>query len=388
MESQPRQERIYWPELDGLRFLAFLMVFFVHLGAVPEQVFGNCPGDLRRVILRVQSWGATGVDLFFVISGFLITSLIFKEIERHGTFSLQNFLIRRSLRIWPLYYLHLLMMLFVFPLFPAVFLYSFDSPNYQSIIDNLFYLVAFLQNYFAPAFFAGFLWSICCEEQFYITWGVIIKLIGSARNFTVLLLGLWATGIALFYLPALWYFHRASTPLIIGSLLGILFISRPGLIDRIKPYSWVCALGALGIIACVFAHSPKDYFKNPLSILPLGAGYGLSLCTVLTWRPARLVFANPCFVNLGKKTYSMYMFHMWMNSLVFNLLRPAMGRTISNETGLYWFLCACSLAAAIVASYLSWYCFETCFLNLRSRFSQVKSGLDLVANKSRLPGCN
>ena len=95
-------ERIYFPELDGLRFIAFMMVYLFH-GGVPQGIMARLIGS--RAALALRENGGFGVQLFFILSGYLIATLLLREEARYGRIALRAFWIRRILRIWPLYYL-------------------------------------------------------------------------------------------------------------------------------------------------------------------------------------------------------------------------------------------------------------------------------------------
>src|SRR5437868_2879263 len=102
--NPPSENRFYYPSLDGLRFFAFLLVFLHH-----SLLDWTSPNPLINFFLiAIEKNGWLGVDLFFVLSGFLITTLLLKERSDNGNYSLKNFWIRRALRIWPLYYLALI----------------------------------------------------------------------------------------------------------------------------------------------------------------------------------------------------------------------------------------------------------------------------------------
>src|SRR6516164_10094183 len=95
-------DRIYFPELDGLRFFAFLLVYLFH-GGIPWTVLSRLIGSAAAN--RLFENGGYGVQLFFILSGYLITTLLLREETRFGRIALRAFWIRRILRIWPLYYL-------------------------------------------------------------------------------------------------------------------------------------------------------------------------------------------------------------------------------------------------------------------------------------------
>ena len=107
-------ERIYFPELDGLRFIAFMMVYLFH-GGVPQGIVARLIGSRAAAALREN--GGFGVQLFFILSGYLIATLLLREEARYGRIDLRAFWVRRILRIWPLYYLILVI---GFGLIPAL----------------------------------------------------------------------------------------------------------------------------------------------------------------------------------------------------------------------------------------------------------------------------
>ena len=108
--------RLYWPQLDGLRACAFAMVFISHQGLI-ERVDDSGPWRLPVLVLnRIISWCWSGVDLFYVLSGFLITSILWTERARFGSVSYHSFFMRRSLRIWPLHYWIIILSCFVLPI--------------------------------------------------------------------------------------------------------------------------------------------------------------------------------------------------------------------------------------------------------------------------------
>lgn len=145
--------------LDILRAIAILLVLGRHM-----QV---CPPDISPNIYEItQTWqeiGWIGVDLFFVLSGFLVSTILFKEVKLKGRLSTRHFLIRRSLKIYPSFYFFIL-----FTVLYKVFI--LDYPVYW---ENILGEVLFLQNYLGN--FWGYTWSLAVEEHFYLILPFFIK---------------------------------------------------------------------------------------------------------------------------------------------------------------------------------------------------------------------
>ncbi|MEO9324941.1 acyltransferase [Nocardioides sp. C4-1] len=164
--------------LDGLRAIAVLVVVVAH-GSTrflpPEMRFGG---------------GAVGVGIFFVLSGYLITSLLLRERAATGRISVRDFYVRRALRIWPLYYVVLLLHLLVLsrvdagPPLGGTWL-SRDAPTYSSLGDVGWSYFLFLQNYVASVqevrLGLGVYWSLAIEEQYYLVWPPVVILLTAAR---------------------------------------------------------------------------------------------------------------------------------------------------------------------------------------------------------------
>jgi peptidoglycan/LPS O-acetylase OafA/YrhL len=161
----------YLPQLDALRFFAFLCVFLLH--TLPAIDVENHPGWWRTAALvgsTMERSGENGVELFFLLSSYLITELLTREKRKTGDIRLKMFYIRRILRIWPLYYFMVLLGLAIQPLSPAYRLTE------SSILSFLF----FASNW--HLMFHGFIWSpiyplwtVSTEEQFYLIWPLAMR---------------------------------------------------------------------------------------------------------------------------------------------------------------------------------------------------------------------
>jgi peptidoglycan/LPS O-acetylase OafA/YrhL len=172
------ERRNYYPDLDGVRAFACLAVLFGHIFDYLNK---------RISISKPESWiyenfisgsGAMGVCLFFVLSGFLITSLLIDEKTKTRTINLKNFYFKRILRIWPLYFAVVVTGFFILPLLGSDY-------NPEGVFKHLPWYLGFINNFDRIATgFTGFgndslgvLWSVAIEEQFYLLWPLLILFI-------------------------------------------------------------------------------------------------------------------------------------------------------------------------------------------------------------------
>jgi peptidoglycan/LPS O-acetylase OafA/YrhL len=159
-------KKIYYPQLDAIRGLSFLAVFFFH-----AYKPGKATNGLQAFFVFVYSKLPLSIDIFFILSSFLLTFLGINEYKLRGNFSFKNYFIRRALRIWPLYYL---LMFFSF-----VVLKLFQKYTGQQItLPPAEWYLFFISNFYQPdhVFFLRLLWTLSVEEQFYLFWGLCLLL--------------------------------------------------------------------------------------------------------------------------------------------------------------------------------------------------------------------
>ena len=158
---------LYFPNLDGLRFFGFLLIFCSH--ALFSISFSGHDKPAFSTDTSLTHLGFAGLDFFFVLSSFLITFTILGEYETSGGFSFKNYFIRRSLRIWPLYFLIVVagfVLVSLAPLF-EISVSPLPSPVWFLSFTLDFYVMEDGQNFL---FFLVFLWTLSVEEQFYLAW--------------------------------------------------------------------------------------------------------------------------------------------------------------------------------------------------------------------------
>ena len=167
------KKKIYFENLDGLRFFCFLAVFFSHSFHTENELIKSS-SIYQFITQELFKNGNLGVNFFFVLSGFLITYLLIAEKELNGQINLKKFWIRRALRIWPLFYF---CVSFGFLAFPQLKLLFGQVPNETA---TPIYYITFLNNFdlikngLPDASILGVLWSIAIEEQFYFIWPIIL----------------------------------------------------------------------------------------------------------------------------------------------------------------------------------------------------------------------
>ena len=370
--------RFYRPELDVLRFAAFLSVFFCHLlpGDPPPQVRGQS-SVIWSSILAVKDAGNFGVCIFFLLSSYLITELLRRErIETNAT-HLRSFYVRRVLRIWPLYFAVLSVFVVGGTLWPSLHMQPGRVLTYALLVGNWYMVVYPLTS--GPL---RHLWSISVEEQFYLTWPFMIK-VGGMRSVKAVSLALLPASYLTIFLGSIYQNHLDVTVWLnslvqfqffaLGALLAI-YLSG-GSLDLSRRtrammliagmVSWLVASGVFGIKRAGFTPSPPA----------MCAGYAMAaLGSVLIFLGVLGIASGrlpKSLVYLGKISYGLYVFHE-MGISISHSFRKTAG--LASHTPLLFFLnAAVSLAITIVLAALSYKYLEYPFLQLKRRFTFVES---------------
>jgi peptidoglycan/LPS O-acetylase OafA/YrhL len=329
-----RSPHAYRPDIDGLRAIAIFVVVIYHLG-------------------KLSKGGFIGVDVFFVISGFLITSIILADMDA-GCFSLANFYERRIRRIFPALFACLAATIIAgyFLLYPSEFLILANSVIAATFfVANLFYIET--SGYFgATAQTLPILhtWSLAVEEQFYLLFPLALLALTRARREVVIvvlaLTALASLACSEFLVRShstVGYYHLASRAweLLLGSLLAL------GAVPEIKTQrnrEILSVLGLLAILIPTFAYNKSTLFPGISALVPcLGA-----VALIHTGRQgdtsvARLLSTRP-FVGLGLISYSLYLWHLPI--ITFYRLQSQTQPTFLVQLLL--------VAASLAVAYLSW----------------------------------
>ena len=374
----------YLPELDILRFFAFLAVFVFHAYFYMPRKTPRVDYGLRRMFLA----GAFGVDLFFALSAYLITELLLIEKERSATIDVRSFYVRRTLRIWPLYFFFLGCASILSRAWPMLFHIQRFFLIASALFLGNFVLAAAGQ---LPLSVIDPLWSISVEEQFYLVWPWLARG-ASRRGLARIAAGMIAISVVSRFVSSI----MGVSPLGVWCntlsrldpiAAGILLATLPGMrFDRYGATARaglaLAGAGCWALVVYFFPLSearltmPAANFGYPL--VALGAGAFLAAVLGAGHTGARFGLTRP-LVYLGKISYGLYVYHFLA------LLMVRLGYLILDRSGhgpyqLGWnqhltqvvYLFA-SLALTIALAAASYRWLETPFLRLKRRFTHVES---------------
>ena len=294
-------------ELDGIRGAAILFVLAYHY-------FSNGAGinnPIGRQFLKLFSIGWSGVDLFFVLSGFLIVGILLDAKSSSNYFS--SFYIRRALRILPLYYL-LLTLFLILPIFisnDGIFKLTFPFWSYLLFIQNLFMI-----KFDLGASWLGVTWSLAIEEQFYLLLPILVwKLDKKRLVYIFICLIAMAPIIRVLFdgLGSYVFAFARSDSILTGGLLAIAYRDQKVkslLTQNINLLFVLFFIFLIGAGALIF--SGHGQIGDALLHLWMGALYSLLLviCILSPSKLTTILISNPILIWLGTRSYSIYLFHI------------------------------------------------------------------------------
>jgi peptidoglycan/LPS O-acetylase OafA/YrhL len=386
------KQSFFLPQLNGLRFIAFFMVFLIH---APFLNFTSNNEYLKLISTWYnyfnQHLGNSGVDLFFCLSAFLITKLLLIENDKYGSFSIGRFLKRRILRIFPLYYLMLFLGFVVIPIFyfNNTTVFPVSSDVHQNILKLTLvpHLLFFANNTAlvtgSPNEFLAPLWSLSIEQQFYVIFPLILYYFVSKkenvfRDMTYFLIFalLLTTAIKFYYIGA-GYAHpkiylSSMTRLdcfIFGTFVALKNHYHPTILKiKFQPLIGSLVLGLNLSLPTPYAAVPHLWI--PLSYLSNAVGFSLILDYLVrnsTSTFSKILSVKP-LLFLGNVSYGLYVFHI----MGFRIANEIHTKLQMNVSGIYYFIYLL-IAFLITLGFatVSYYCYELPFLRLKNRFTTV-----------------
>jgi peptidoglycan/LPS O-acetylase OafA/YrhL len=309
--------RFYRPELDALRFFAFLSVYICH--SIPSSWVTDTSnfssGKGSRILAAVKDSGNFGVCLFFLLSAFLITELLRREYESYGIVHVKAFYLRRILRIWPLYLGVTSLYAIGGHFFPALRMEPARVTTYLLLAGNWY--IAFHPWIQTPL---RSLWSISVEEQFYLTWPLLAKL-GNRRTLAISSLAIVPISFLTIYLTSTNQ-HYAYITVWVNSLAqfqffawgALLALILNGYVPKLK-INLRSAMVLMGISAWLFTSYFMKIKRPNAQIQPYQYCLGYMLVAVGCILLFLAVFGMPArsiprwAVYCGKVSFGLYVFH-------------------------------------------------------------------------------
>ncbi|WP_114938147.1 acyltransferase family protein [Mucilaginibacter endophyticus] len=363
--------RVYFSNLNGVRALAALMVVISHieLHKVDFHV-------ARIPHLTILNFGKTGVTIFFALSGFLITYLLLEEKRNFSAVNFKAFYVRRMLRIWPLYFLLVVVGFFIYPGTGAttgLWLSVFFMPN-------LAFCLQMLPEIFNP------IWSIGTEEQFYIFHPHFFR-IKNPKNilyaFLIFIALIWALQLSINNLNhenPVWkifsqfFYYARFDNMMIGAAVAVIFHNtrhpsfkfklQPLFDLMFKPYMQV-------ILSIIFLGYVYLYLIHdiPHGDVPLAVISSLLIVNLCQAETSIYTINSKALDYIGQISYGIYLLHKYPLFLTLYLVHnyvPTMNMVMQNII-IYTVTIGCAIGLAS----LSYFGYEKPFLNIKKRFQKI-----------------
>jgi peptidoglycan/LPS O-acetylase OafA/YrhL len=383
MDKKIYQRISHFEGLNGLRFIAAFLVVMHHSETIRKKY-----GLLNLEDFSLFKNGFNAVSFFFVLSGFLITYLLMKEQKQRNSISIKHFYIRRILRIWPLYFVLVIIGTLIVPILIKAVGYNYQMPyTFGQVWFYFLFFMPFMVNILFGHHFIEPLWSIGVEELFYMFWApfskytqkkffffifavIVIKVVLSILCLTVLkenivlcrcVSMLQFEAMAIGALGAYWVFNGTE------EISGNLLFSKP-----FQIFVLALLIAKLGFNSFLSNNSVTMGIYNSIFNVPVFSAiflYCLFLWLVInvSLNKKRLFgLENKAMDTLGDISYGIYMYHMLIIfAFIFAGKKFLMGFNIYAASLIYYPVIA---AAVIAVSYFSKKYMEDWFLDLKRKF--------------------
>tara|TARA_B100001989_G_C24540861_1_gene467479 strand:+ start:322 stop:1473 length:1152 start_codon:yes stop_codon:yes gene_type:complete len=319
--------------IDGLRGVAILMVLWFHSAGYANRIIDSTGAD-SNTYHNFAFFGATGVDLFFVISGFLITGILIDSVNTQQK-PLEKFYIRRFLRIFPAYYALLFVVLILY------FVIAFDLPDLGLTLSHILYLQNWSPEFSrAGAFeYLDHTWSLAIEEQFYLVWPALFVFLYKRSLYFVFIalicMVLLSWGLRLHYV-SMGYSKFAYTAtlcridaLAFGAMISLFYRYFYTWLECLKIVFAVLAICSFLCVAYILISQQTIFDAYKVLIC-----YGLTLCSILYFSYFSFLLAsndkhffkrlleNRVLRDIGVVSYGLYLLHVPIMRLIAKLLVP------------------------------------------------------------------
>jgi peptidoglycan/LPS O-acetylase OafA/YrhL len=384
MQISKKAAPVYFKNLDGLRFLAALFVIVGHCQSEIEIHF-----NINPYTQYADKLANFGVDFFFVLSGFLISYLLFEELEKTGTVHVGKFYMRRILRLWPLYFIFSFTCILGASYYTHFFNFLDRPQTWAEMRENLLHLITFSTNFqilsgmnYPGGYTIGHFWSLSVEEQFYLIWAPLIYFFRK-RVLLLLFLTTIIGIVTTLWQPDIyqvWYKGNAPNNNLFATYCRFMFfgsgaflayfVQKQAIIAKKFPWndSWNKYL-QIGFSIFVLYRSgsylfgTRYYDQTEVLFINVLMATALVLIAILKYTVVNLEFKFLKY--LGKISFGIYVFHFFAIHLVWHILDK------QHITGTTFFVLLPIFATlvAILLAALSYRFIETWFLKQKHRFT-------------------
>ena len=380
---QNSHQPVYFPNLNGVRFIAAFSVLIHHTEQVKYMM------ELKNIytFFLIKNMGKLGVGLFFVLSGFLITYLLLSEKSRKGDISTKNFYIRRILRIWPLYFIIVILGFFVFPEIPMFKGPLRDEFYYDvNFYKRLTFFLLFLPNFgfvlFRSPYLCAQTWSIGIEEQFYAIWPWIIKRKNPFKAFIkVVIVFLLVVGSSSFYLLkisdlplstkqsiydglALFFSQFRILTMVIGGVGAYLVFSKQ---EKILAFLFKKSTQVI-VYSILVSLIGTNFYLPGFNLEFHGIFFCYFIVNVATNPQSIINLETPIIHYLGKISYGIYIYHSAVIVFCINAIHLLFGKNLSIAV-FNILLYPSVIGLTILVCELSFRFVETPLLRLKEKFN-------------------
>jgi len=368
------KEKVFFPNLDGLRFFSFFSVYLFHVYLLLFDKYRPSGAGYGITKFLFQN-GEVGVNFFFVLSGFLITYLLIEEKKFTGQIHVGKFYIRRVLRIWPLFYLCLAFGLLIYPVIKKMTggeLFHVANPwTYFFFLNNFDFMV-----HGAPAIISV-LWSVAIEEQFYLVWPVILFLTPFKKYkyvFFIIILASLVFRMIHHDNERVLQFHTLAVvgDMALGGLLAYYSIFNAGFRRRIveMPRAGIFVIYGLAIVILLFRKAIFPGYLMVFERLFIGIIFGLIILEQNFSDRSLFKMKNYRRISkMGTYTYGLYCLHVIAMTFTEQGL-VKIGWDVKKTTTCVLIGCAGFVLSVLIAL-ASYYFFERKFLKLKDKFAFI-----------------
>ena len=349
------------------------MVFVFHAFSLSREHWGNFI-DLTffHVLAKIASIGHLGVSLFFVLSGFLITYLMLTELQKTGKIKLSNFIARRILRVWPLYFVVVIFGFIIFPLLPYGKLTAHEIINFTFFLSNLDEI------WFGMRDSLNFLtatWSVGVEEQFYLSWALLIGIFrfSKKQKFWILFLAIILISIIFrtifIHNERMLYYHTLSviSDFAIGGILALLAFENKiqAFFERISKLQ-ILLIYCFGMAVLLQESKLFIYYIFVFQRIIIGIFFAFIIAEQVYAKNSLFKLDQvPGLKKSGELTYGFYLFHCIVIYYFLQIFVENQWIESIYHFSSYFILC---FLTTYISSWISFRYFESPILKLKKHF--------------------